>query len=256
MNTSTCVVEIMSNSDKRMTSEQKEVHIKAFVAELSEEIRAQLVVGGTYATLKCDDYRTLVEAFVTQTETSYEWNPSYILKVKPTHWTDAKNKYFRQHKTGKFNYKAAAQYFSKIVTDFWALEKRREKGRSLAETRVAALQDAFKSDHLLSELKLTISSEPESRTETGAVEVEVASNDGGPREAATVWTSHGHWRKVELLTYNGKTFSGDLRLRNVSVVRVQQLNVLELIPLASDSILGPSINAMLAAQEAAHEKDA
>jgi hypothetical protein len=215
-----------------MTPSEKKAHYQAVVDALPKTFKARaeyrfadLRVGP--ATVEVCDYYS--GRPVLKLTFGYQL---FGLEVKDRSWK-------QRVRDRKFCYDRVAFHIVSALTQYDALLLRRKQGRSVAEFRSSKLTQAFNKDQLLSRLNIEIESGPVHNTEDGAVRVEFRCKANG----------------TSILRCDGDTFQGELKVFDLSaeqvtaimaVINLDQLNVLDLITLADDSILGPSIKKLTA----------
>lgn len=231
-----------------MTKEEMVRHVQAVIDLLPENFRQDADISSDgFARLYKHLYYYLVSIYVT--DTGYSCQSRYCIKVEPYYATNFKKKHWRVRRDGTFSYQAVADYIKEVVTYYLGLEAARSKGLSVAEERISSLKASFISEPLLSSLNIQLDMTPVNETVSGDVAVDITADE------KVVSPQYG---TVHRFVFDGQTFSGDLRISGISVeqfvalmtvLRFDQLNVLELLPLADDSILGPVIRAAISKDE-------
>lgn len=224
---------------KHLTGEEKLHHLKEVILCLPENIRKRARHYGL---------RTVSIGCVDVGFTDGWRTPS--LKVCVDHpYKDplrSRQRNWKRRGDGAYSYTSVAKYIVSIVEKIDALKEKRAAGEALANSRAEKLLVHFKTDKLLGSFNLEIGIEPVRHTEIGETRFDLNSRCG-PGVSAS------------LISSDGKSFDADFTAEGLSpeqvmavmaVLRLDQLNLLELISLADDSILGPSINRMTADNEA------
>ena len=216
---------------KDPTKEQNEIHFKAVAAFLPAKLRKKVGIRR----------RSLVIEGVCSVRLDRQWSdrPTYM-KVNFEWKYSERIRCFRQHKDEKYGYKKIAEHITDVVAERAATEKRQRKGERTAKRRIAALEEQFRSNPLLSALNLEFDTKPSHQTEEGRVDVDVT----------PVNTCEQDYMSASV-AFDGQSFTGDVNFEGLSVeqftalmvvLRADQLNLLEMLSLADDSILGPIIN--------------
>jgi len=221
-----------------LDDKEKKTHLQAVVDALPDDVRSkariptygsELEVGsnGRYSSaitigIHSNGYSTIKNRM----KTDVDWRIRQDLNLTNRSWG-------QRSRDGKFNYALVAKFIAKVIRDFRALEARRATGDSIAKQRAATLKEFFKKDSLFSALNIDVTATTTRNTECGEVDVEL-----------------GSWSDGARLKYDGQTFRGDLSVVGLSaeqvaaimtVLNLGKLNILDMIVLANDSILGPSI---------------
>lgn len=224
-----------------MNDKEKKAHLQAVIDALPDAVKNLARIKSYGPELSVGETLGSYDAVVTikfQCESYYHVN--YRMKTdlswKVKQDLDLRERSWKQRvRDGKFSYERVAAFVSKVVQDYQALLARRESGASIAERRAAVIQDAFKKDRLFSALGVDVRTETTRNTETGEVNVVI----GGDT-----------WHLPARFKYDGQTFNGFLQVYSLSaeqvaaimtVINLDKLNILDMINLATDSILGPSI---------------
>lgn len=220
---------------KQLTKEQNKIHFKAVRTWLPAKLKKKAKIGNRYL--------IFTDGCTVRIEREWFSDSPYFMKVKFDWEYKERIKCFRMHKDGEFGYRKVAEHIAEVLSDYAAIKKRRKSGVKTAEQRINLLEEAFRSNTLLSALNLEISSDPTYQTETGSVDVSVSSGalpSDAPDDCLSVDVA-----------FDGQWFTGDISFEGVSmeqfvalmvVLRAGQLNLLEMLTLADDSILGPIIH--------------
>jgi len=215
-----------------MTDDQKRGHLQAVIDELPAHLKKQAFLG----------YGGELNVGDICIEIDHDWyNHATTMKATPcwslTHEVDAKMRRWKhRQRDSKFSYNLVAKYVTKVLGAMQEIEDRRKKGKSIATRRAAVLEAAFKQDSLLAALNLNVKTKAAHNTEIGEVDVS--------------FRGKNHVGTGADLKFNGQKFHGHISVHELSaeqvtalmtVLRVDQLNILDMIAFADDSILGPSI---------------
>lgn len=212
-----------------MDTAAKNKHLLQVVAELPKGFRktatishGHLAVGAAKVTIeggRWGERRTM--------KADFTYSLKDDLGVKPRRWRHRE----RDH---LFAYDKVAAYVTKHLKAYDNLLLMREEGEVKAQSAGQKIVDAFNQETLLGALNLKVTSVPVNNTTTGAVHVRF----------------RGEGARHSLRSDDGETFSGKLDVYNLlpeqvvaimAVLRADQLNLLEMLNLADDSILGPVI---------------
>ena len=218
----------------KMTDEDKRAHLQAVLDALPAHLKKKAEIRSYLSSMKVKGVTISIESdwhsVGTKMKCEFDWVVKYAFDAARTRTWKLRSR------DGKFAYDRVANYIVKFLDKYQELLDRRAKGHSIAARRAAKLEIAFERDPMLSALNLKIETGPTHHTECGEVDVDFQGKDhGGPRAA---------------LKYDGQTFRGNIEVGDLSaeqvtalmvVLRVDQLNVLDMIAFADDSILGPSI---------------
>jgi len=220
----------------RMGENETKKHIQEVLDLLPKGLRG-IKLWGTQADIGCAELGFTGTSYgIPSMKVSVDYSFRDVLGFRQRSW--------KRRQDGKYAYDRIAAHIMKIVEKVAALERRRKEGETLASTRAAKLLKHFKTDKLLGSLNLNLEAEAVRNTETGVARIDFSAKVGN-----TVTGS--------LISYDGETFEADFTamglnpeqvLAVLAVLRLDQLNLLELITLADDSILGPSIRRMTAGQ--------
>ena len=222
-----------------LTGEEKSRHLKAMVACLPEKIRKR--VSSLY-------YRALEIDCIEVGFTDGRQTPSMKVCVDYTYKSTLgiRQRSWKMRGDGTYSYARVAAHIVSIVERVEDIKERRAAGESLATSRAERLLEHFKADKLLGSLNLQIDAEPVHHTESGASRFDLNSKCG-PGVSASLISSDGESFDAD---FTAEGLSPEQVMAVMAVLRLDQLNLLELITLADDSILGPSINRMTADNEA------
>lgn len=221
-----------------MESDETTAHLKAVRDALPPEIQERCKIS----------YRTLAVIGEIDVSIDSAWSSNPKLRLNLNYkfngvkgHPEIKNRVWkRRQRDRKFCYDRIAGHLVIAVEAFDALERRRSHGNSLALIRGTRLRATFDQDPLLSSLNLNVKAKPTRRTETGKVDITFGPKEGG---------------RTSTLQFDGHKFTGLVNVGEISaeqvtalmaVIRLKHLNLLDLITLADDSILGPSIQRMTA----------
>jgi hypothetical protein len=220
-----------------MSKDELKNHLKAVLEELPLELQERSEL--RYRSLYVADEVTvsLERAWCGKPKMRLELG--YKITSNLSHLTSLKNRAWGERKRdGKYCYARVAGYVVKAIDALDALNTRRATGLSVATMRGSKLKAAFAQDVTLSGLKLNLTVRPVRSTEVGQVNVHFSPRDSGPTSS---------------LKFDGKVFTGQVDIGSCSaeqvtalmaVIHLKQMNLIELITLADDSILGPSIQKM------------
>lgn len=218
---------------RTLTDEERAAHYQAVIDALPEEFKSRASLK-SYNGLRVGPVEVEIEQgyFVTDRATiklSFDYNITNDFDVKDRKWK------LRQ-RDNKFCYDRIAGHIAKALTDYDDLIVKREEGRNIAAVRGEKLAQQFKNDPLLSSLGVNVTTKPTNKTVHGLVDVKFSAQAVGCT-----------------LLFDGEKFQGKIQVYDLSaeqvtalmaVINLKQLNLLDLITLADDSILGPSIQKM------------
>ena len=215
-----------------LSSEQKKEHYRAIVEALPEpyKSRASVNYGDLEVGPACVEIKTgwRLGGSRPTMKLSFSYDVTgEDLPCKERSWK-------LRMRDSKFCYDRIAGHIVTTLAAYDDLKAKRDKGRSIAEVRGTKLTDVFNQDALLSRLKLETRMTPTSQTVSGEVDINF-SRVG---------------KSSSTIRFNGESFTGLVSVQELTaeqvaalmvVINLDQLNLLDLISLADDSILGPSI---------------
>ncbi|MGD9728448.1 MAG: hypothetical protein AB7L09_02655 [Nitrospira sp.] len=163
--------------------------------------------------------------------------------------------YKRRPKDGTYSYQNAATFIEKTLTTYASVMKERARGASKATRLGQQVKAAFAAEPLLGGLDLEVNTRPVLNTTNGEVIISFAERSDYTYNAIELRISDqadGFFGSIDVGGPGGG-LSIEQVVALIVVLKADRLNLLDMIGLADDSILGPIIRRMTKQEETNEE---